>query len=220
MHAVPVALIGMVLAAGSAGAVGLKPAAPKPTCPILGATVKLTNVFKDGIGYAMSKPPRTTAYDGQTFSVTSATQISRAIHRDGTPVRNPRTDRDTDTRDAGYDAIRLEGKSGTFVIRNNHVWGSPAAEADSQRTGKGIRWGRTGHGRWMVKLDGEGIFNPIVDSPLNGYKVTVTASPGRPAIKVPLAKNTRPDRSLNELVERPRNAAPPVFTPTTPIQVP
>ena len=219
----PVATLTMILAAGSLRAENAK-LASKPTCPILGATVMLTNVFKDGGGYAMSKPPETTAYDGQTFTVTRATQISRVIHRDGTPVRNPKTDPDTDRRDVGYDAIRLKGKSGTFVIRNDHIWGSPALQTGSQLTGKGIRWGRADHGRWMVEPDSEGDFNPISDGPLNGYKITLTACPRRAAVRALPVKNTPAERILDEaevvrvpaLEPRPRNPAPPVFTWTRP----
>src|SRR4051812_23247456 len=88
----------LALAAGPAAAKTALPRPSPPACPPLGATVTLTATE----GSYAAAAPTDLRYDGQTFTVTRATQHFHVVTREGETVRNPKTTKETDIRTVGY----------------------------------------------------------------------------------------------------------------------
>lgn len=144
MRAVLVGLVGAVLAVGSAAA---------GSCPIDRGVFQALDTGWHYLGLPVERPDLA----GAKFKVTRYTDVKKWVSHNG------------GKRDVGYEAVRLEGKAGSFVIKKERVIGSPSFMAtawSAQDEAQKVAWRASkapvvaiGNDRYVTEL---GVFNGLV----------------------------------------------------------
>ncbi len=155
MRAVWVGLVGAVLSVSAVAA------APR-SCPADRATVRVEDT---GVRYA-SQPVERTDLIGKTFKVHRYTEHRRMYFSEPRGVM----------MNVGYEGYELKGAAGTFVVRRDHVDGTPAIAPVSWTDGPSpyrskIAWGE-GHPK-TVKVGGS--LDYVLGGPFTSLTLRVIA---------------------------------------------